>query len=135
VVVDANEFLVDTHRKKRPRDLACVGACFPDFDKQAEVVFYQLDPWELSTTSDIWYQQALSSGAMLVSKKIVPNLLLSDLLKQHYPKNTAQKKILNIDVDRRDLIRLTTFRCCFLMLDNHKPMHLNRFTSLHNGID
>lgn len=99
VVVDANEFLVDKHRKKRPRDLACVGACFPDFDKQAEVVFYHLDPWELSTTSDIWYQQALSSGAMLVSKKIVPNLLLSDLLKQHYPKNTAQKKILNIDVE------------------------------------
>ena len=99
VVVDANELLVETHRKKRPRDVACVGACFPYFDKQAKVVFYHLDPWELSTTSEIWYQQALRSGAMLVSKNIVPNLMLSDLLREHYPSNTTQKKILNIDVE------------------------------------
>ena len=99
VVVDANEFLVETHRKKRPRDVACIGACFPYFDKQAKVVFYHLDPWELSTTSEIWYQQAMRSGALLVSKNIVPNLMLSDLLREHYPRNTTQKKILNVDVE------------------------------------
>lgn len=96
VAVDANRLLVNKYEAKRPDDKALFGAVSDDRERP-NVKFYELDPWELSTTNDEALQSAIANGAKVKSVTEVSVIDVDQLLVDHFPYNS--KTFLNIDLE------------------------------------
>lgn len=97
VAIDANKKIVEKYKLARANDSCLWGAVSTNSDNST-ITYYELDPWELSTTSDIWLSEALKNGASLVSTSNVPTLDINRVLSDSWPAENICR-ILNIDVE------------------------------------
>ena len=69
-------------------------------DSPAEIEFFQLRPWELSTTLNETAQARISNGAILVSRDRIQTITLSEIYRM---KTISRPAILSIDVEGAEL--------------------------------
>ena len=97
VAVDTNKNLIKLYKKSRNEDVSIYGAI--SNNKDTELYFYEMTPWEVSTTNYEWYKKMLEiTNATLVSKNKVPVITFNDLLENYY--NTKKSiHILMVDIE------------------------------------
>jgi hypothetical protein len=97
VAVDTNKNLIKLYKKSRNEDVSIYGAV--SNNKDTELYFYEMTPWEVSTTNYEWYKKMLEiTNATLVSKNKVPVITFNDLLENYY--NTKKSiHILMVDIE------------------------------------
>jgi hypothetical protein len=97
VAVDTNKNLIKLYQKSRNEDVSIYGAV--SNNKDTELYFYEMTPWEVSTTNYEWYKKMLEiTNATLVSKNKVPVITFNDLLENYY--NTKKSiHILMVDIE------------------------------------
>jgi hypothetical protein len=98
VAVDANKGLLAQFAAVRPRDTTVWGAITRDGARGSSVVYWQLDPWELSTTSPNAMREAVNNGARVVSKSEVPAVDVNNILQADFPVD-GSVTLLNVDVE------------------------------------
>ncbi len=98
VAVDANRSLLAKFSKVRPRDTTVWGAITRDNSLGSSVIYWQLDPWELSTTDPHSMREAVNNGARVLSEAQVPAVDVNGILEPTYPVD-GRVTLLNVDVE------------------------------------
>jgi FkbM family methyltransferase len=102
VTIDPIQFNVRMHKLIRPRDKqyrALVAG------NDSEINFFQLIPWELSTTNELIANQYISNGAQLISKNSIRTISLEYIYSHNPIKRPA---LLSIDVEGSEMDVLTS---------------------------
>jgi len=84
-------------RKLRPRDTAIWGAVMPVSSLGSAVTYWQLDPWELSTT-DPQAMRGDQQGSTGVSEVKVPAVDINKILERAFPVD-GRMTLLNVDIE------------------------------------
>ena len=98
LAVDANRGLLEEFGRVRPRDATIWGAITRTSHRGGTVTYWQLDPWELSTTHPTAMQDALKNGGRVVSTSPVPAIGLNEILASTFPAD-GRPTLLNVDVE------------------------------------
>lgn len=125
VAVDANRGLLAEFSKVRPRDTAIWGAITQEGGLGGSVIYWQLDPWELSTTDPGAMQHAVKNGARVVSESQVPTIDVNDILQATYPLDD-RTALLNVDVEGisyevLNAIDFTRFPFDYVLVERDSP--------------
>ncbi len=97
IAVDANEDLINIYKKIRPGDTSIFSGISKE--KSVNLKYYKLEPWELSTTNEKWFQYAIEDlNAKLIGILDVPSKTLEDIFYEYYDQN-KKIHILSIDIE------------------------------------
>ncbi|MFC5413005.1 FkbM family methyltransferase [Larkinella bovis] len=120
ITIDANEALVEKHKKLRKRDIPVYAAVS---DVEEEVVFTEYSLHELSTINPIMKERRLANSAQVIGEKKLRTVTLTTILDQYLSPGITID-FLSIDVEGHDFnvlrsLDLSRYRPRLIVIEMH----------------